>query len=111
MIVSRPMPAPASAGMAALPIPPAPTIATLAAFSLRWPDAADLRKDDVPGVAVELVVAEVDHRRCEPKPPLPRSVSSSSCNLGEVRAKDRRRNQLGDPLAAADLERPRRRDW
>ena len=58
MIVSRPTPAPASAGMAAAPIPPAPTTAMLRRLEPLLPDAADLRQDDVAGVAVEFVVGE-----------------------------------------------------
>ncbi len=43
------------------------------------PDAADLREDDLPCVALQLVVAEFGHRPVLPNPPLPRAVSSSSC--------------------------------
>ena len=71
--VSLPMPEPASVGMTALPIPPAPTTATLAAFSRRWPIAADLRQHDLPRVAVQLVVAKLGHRPVLPNPPLPRA--------------------------------------
>ena len=42
------------------------------------PDSADLRQDDMPGVAVEFVAAELGHRPVEPKPPEPRCVSPSS---------------------------------
>ena len=77
MMVSSPTPAPASAGITALPMPPAPTTAIRALLSLLLPDSADLRQDDVPRVAFQLFVGE-PHRPVEPKPPAPRLVSLSS---------------------------------
>ena len=41
-------------------------------------DPADLAQDDMPRVAFELGVAKLAHCPVEPKPPAPRSVSSSS---------------------------------
>ena len=46
-------------------------------LELLLPDSADLWQDNVPRVAVELVVGE-PHCPVEPKPPAPRSVSLSS---------------------------------
>ena len=40
--------------------------------------AADVGQDNVPGVALKLVVRKI-HWPVEPKPPLPRAVSSSAC--------------------------------
>ena len=48
-------------------------------LQLALPDASELRQDDVPGVALQLVVAEIGHCPVLPNPPLPRSVSASSC--------------------------------
>ena len=61
------------------------------------------------GVAVELGVAEA-HRPVEPKPPAPRAVSSSSSTSAKRGALHRRGDELGDALAARDLERLARRD-
>ena len=73
-------------------------------LELALPDAADLRQDDVPRIAFELLVGEA-HRPVEPKPPAPRLVSLKLGDLAESRLEHRRRHQLRDPLAAADLER------
>ena len=66
--------------------------------------AANLLEDDVAGVAVELGVAE-GHRPVEPKPPAPRAVVVQVVDFAKAGPQHRRRHQLGDALAADDLER------
>src|SRR5258708_22877856 len=45
-------------------------------LELALPDAADLRQDNVPRIALDLCVGEA-HRPVEPKPPAPRDLSPS----------------------------------
>ena len=109
--ITRSVPTPAAARywIAGEPIPPAPMIATVAAEQLALPLAANLLEDDMAGVAVELGVGEA-HRPVEPKPPAPRAVSSSSSTSAKARAQHRRRDELGDALAAHDRRTARCRD-
>jgi hypothetical protein len=89
--------------MAGDPIPPAPITATHAPSSFAAPRRQS-PQDDVAGVAVELVVAQLHQRPVEPKPPAPRSVAPVR-HLAKAGAQHRGRDQLRDPLPAPHLER------
>ena len=79
-------------------------------LELLLPDPADLRQHDLPRIAFELGGRRGSlARRAEA--PGPALVSLELRDLDEIGLEHRRRNQLGDALAAADLERLGCRGW
>ena len=105
MIVSRPMPGPGERRDDRAADPARADHRDLRRLELALPDPADLRQDDVPRVALELVVGE-GHWPGGAEAPGSAARSRRAPRPREMRALlHRRRHQLRDALAALDLER------
>src|SRR5436190_8399804 len=108
MIVSPPTPAPASAGITALPIPPAPATAILADLSLRCPTPPTCGSTMCRAYRVNSSSESLTGRRSSPGGTEAAGSArrfAQDLDLAKGRFDHRRRHQLSNALAAANLER------